>query len=99
MKYAVVSYNNFGSPEDCVLFHDYKKACAYLHWYWEDYMNDEIANGSHLVEEHCWHEDEEAKITWDDRCEATIVLIRISKPLEEFEKVDWEGYTPDLRRI
>lgn len=93
-KFAVVSYTNYGAPERCSIFNDPRKACAYLHWFWEDFLNDEIASGSHLIEDLCWHEDTSAAITWEDLSEMHIAVIPVENPFEEFNNVDWERYAP-----
>lgn len=93
-KFAVVSYGNYGAPERCTVFFDYDKASAYLHWLWEIYLNDEIANGSHLVDDECYHEDISAVITWEDKSKLHLVLIPITGPFTEFSNVDWKQYAP-----
>ena len=39
--YAVIMIHTFDSDTPTVVFDDYEKAKAYLHWLWEDYYNTE----------------------------------------------------------
>ena len=92
-KWAVMRIATFDLDVcDCVVFDDYEKAKAYLHWSWEDYYNTEIAENSGLYEEECYHEDEYAKVEWDDGEHTEFLLTVITPPDEEFHKVDWHRY-------
>lgn len=90
--YAVIMVHTFDSDTPTVLFKDYDKAKAYLHWLWETYYNTEISEGSDLNEEMCFHEDEYAKVTWADDDSTDFILTYVSEPDEEFKNVDWERY-------
>ena len=90
--YAVIMIHTFDSDTPTVLFDDYDKAKAYLHWLWEDYYNTELAEGSALNEEMCFHEDEYAKVTWADEDSTDFILTHISEPDKNFENIDWKKY-------
>lgn len=90
--YAVIMVHTFDSDTPTVLFEDYDKAKAYLHWLWETYYNTEISEGSDLNEEMCFHEDEYAKVTWADDDSTDFILTYVSKPDEGFKNVDWKRY-------
>ena len=80
--YAVVVVHSFEEDTPLYLFTDYEKAKRYLENLWEDYYNEEIANGSDLDEALCYHEDEYAKVTWSDGCRTEFILTYSSKPEE-----------------
>ncbi len=91
-EYVVVkTHNNFSSETDAVKFTDYRKATAYLHWWWERYYNNEIAEDSDLDEEWCCHESEYARVQWSDGDYTEFNLIEILSPLDDFP-ADWERY-------
>lgn len=92
MNYAVIIHHNFDTDIRVITFDNYDKAKAYLHWVWETYYNEEIANGSYLDEADCWHEEELAKIAWVDKCWTYFELVETSDtPEEEFLKI-WRAY-------
>lgn len=92
--YAVTIVHSFDTDAPMVLFNDseYDKAKAYLHWLWEDYYNTEIAEDSKLFEFGCYHEDEYAKVTWEDGECTEFVLTYSSDPDERFANVNWKRY-------
>ena len=93
MMYAVVIYHNFDADTRVTMFDNYDKAKAYLHWIWEKYYNEEIEAESHLNEADCWHQDELAKVTWDDGCYTYFELVSpYEEPEEEFNQIDWKRY-------
>lgn len=87
-----MTYQTFDPDSPLVLFDDYDKAKAYLHWLWENAYNTEMAEGSMLIEQKCWHEDELAKITWSDGDYMEFILTGVSEPNEEFNDTDWRNY-------
>ena len=93
-KYLVVKTQNFDGTNEAISFSDYKKACAYLHWLWEDYLNDEYASESDIDEDETYHEDDYAKVRWADGCQTEFRVIRASEPNDGFESVNWERYAP-----
>ena len=90
--YAVIMVHTFDADTPTVLFEDYDKAKAYLHWLWENYYNTEIAEGSDLNENQCFHEDDYAKVAWADGDATEFILTYTSEPEKEFEKVDYRKY-------
>lgn len=97
-KYVVVKTHNFDPETEATEFTDYRKATAYLHWLWEDYYNEEMADNdpedddiSHLDEDECYHEETYAKVQWDNGDWTEFNLITIYPPREEFP-VNWERY-------
>lgn len=94
MKYTVVMSHSYDPEVIAVLFDDYDKAKAYLHWKWEDYYNAEIAEDPfiRLNEELCYHEDEYARVTWEDEDYTEFILVEISEPDDKFANVDWKRY-------
>ena len=91
-RYVVVKTHNFDPETECVAFDNYRKATAYLHWLWEDYCNEEYANGSNINEGETYHEEDYAKITWADGCITEFMLADITRPREEFSEINWESY-------
>lgn len=91
-RYVVIKVHSFDSETETVEFDDYNKARAYLHWLWEDYYNEEIANKSDLCEDGCWHEDEIAQIEWNDGEKTEFILSEIGNPRREFMSVGWKRY-------
>lgn len=90
-KYVVVKTHNFNSETDAVEFEDYRKATAYLHWWWEGYYNNEIAEDTDLDEAWCYHESGYARVQWNDGDYTEFNLIEINAPLDDFPD-DWERY-------
>lgn len=90
--YAVIMIHTFDSDTPTVVFDDYEKAKAYLHWLWEDYYNTEITEGSDLDEEHCFHEAEYAEVMWKDGDCTDFILTYISEPDIRFKEIDWKKY-------
>ena len=91
-KYAVIMTHDFDPETQCVVFEDYDKARAYLHWILEDYYNEEIAEGSILNEHECYHEDEYAQVVWGDGCKTEFRLTYVTEPSQRFRDVDWKRY-------
>lgn len=76
-------------------FEEYRKACAFLHWLWEDYYNREIAEGSSALDQsQCFHDEDYAKVAWVDGDQTEFILTFETNPPKEFENVDWEKYAP-----
>lgn len=92
VRYAVITIYSFDSDTPTVIFENYDKAKAYLHWLWENYYNTEIAEGSDLNEEQCFHENEYAKVMWNDNDTTEFILTYISEPDEEFNNIDWKKW-------
>ena len=90
-KYVVVKTHNFDIETEAAEFDDYREATAYLHWLWEDYYNDEIANDSDLDEEECYHESNFAKVQWSDGDYTEFNLIEVYPPSDNFP-ANWENY-------
>ena len=90
-KYVVVKTHNFDPETEATEFNDYRKATAYLHWMWETYLNEEIANDSDLDEEWCYHEETYGRIRWKDGDYTEFNLIEVYEPREAFP-VNWEKY-------
>lgn len=97
-NYVVVKTHNFDPETEAVEFDDYRKATAYLHWAWEDYLNDEMVEDSYkdedenrLDEEECYHEETYGKVQWDNGDWTEFTLITITPPRDNFPK-DWEKY-------
>ena len=90
-KYVVVKTHNFDPETEATEFTDYRKATAYLHWMWEMYFNEEIANNSDLDEGWCYHEDDYGRIQWVDGDYTEFNLIEVNEPREDFP-ADWERY-------
>lgn len=97
-KYVVVKTHNFDPETEATEFTDYRKATAYLHWLWEEYYNDELAEDEHrdegLDENECFHEETYAKVQWIDGDYTEFTLITITQPREDFPE-DWEKYVID----
>lgn len=91
MKYVVAKIHNFNPETECIKFESYEKAKAYLHWRWESYYNEEIANNSELNEEFCYHEDEYGRVQWADGDYTEFILMSVDEPESEFEAV-WKRY-------
>ena len=91
-KYAVVVTHTFDSEADTYLFDEFDMAASYLHWLWEEYYNEEIANESELVEKECYHELEYAVVTWTDGCKTEFALARVLEPDKEFLNGNWSRY-------
>jgi hypothetical protein len=90
-KYVVVKTYSFDPETDGVEFTDHRKATAYLHWWWEQCYNMEIAEGSDINELSCYHESEYARIQWLDGDYTEFYLIEILPPFDDFP-ADWERY-------
>ena len=91
VEYVVTKTHNFDVETEAVKFTDYRKATAYLHWYWEDYYNNEIIAQSHLKEDECYHEEDYAKVTWEDGDYTEFNIMEIYPEREDFPE-DWERY-------
>ena len=80
--YVVIMIHTFDSDTPAYYFKEYDRAVKYLQKLWEDYYNEEIANGSWLIESECYHEDEYALVTWADGCQTQFILTYLSEPEE-----------------
>lgn len=91
--FAVTITHNFDYDTRTVLFEDLARAEAYLHWWWEQYYNEEIANNSDLNEKECYHEaDCYAKVTWSDGYYTEFFLSEVEEYDREFDKVNIRRY-------
>lgn len=91
-KYVVVKTYSFDPSTEGVEFTDYRKATAYLHWWWEECFNYEIVEGNGNINElSCYHESVYARIQWLDGDYAEFNLIEILPPDDNFP-TDWERY-------
>lgn len=93
-KYVVVKTHNFDSETEATEFMDYREAVAYLHWYWEDYYDEEIACGSDLDKRMCYHEANYGRVQWNDGDYTEFNLIELTSKSDDFPK-DWEKYVCD----
>lgn len=92
-NYIVIMTHNFDAETYTVRFgNDLNKAKAFLHWSWEKYLNNEIEAGSNLNMSDTIHEDEYARVCWEDGCYTEFILSDITEKDEEFEQIDWEKY-------
>ena len=83
MKYSVVVYCSFDAQCPVYLFDTYDKAKEYLHDLWQYSYNDELANSYFpIYEEETYHEDDFAKITWDDGSFMEYILTATSEPMK-----------------
>ncbi len=78
--YVVTKTHNFDPETEAFVFDREKEAIEYLQHIWEEYYNEEIANGSALVESECYHEDDYAKIEWVDGCQTWFHMIETTAP-------------------
>lgn len=90
--YAVVANHSYDVQTHVVLFEDHDKAKAYLHWLWEEFYNTCLANDDDVNEEFTYHEEEYAKVEWDNGDVAEFILAEVSSPLMKFEDVDYKRY-------
>lgn len=80
-KYCVIKVHSFDRDIDTVLFINYEEAVDYLEKSWQDYYNTELAEGSDLVEDMTFHEEDYARVTWEGNREYTeFILSAISEP-------------------
>ena len=91
-KYVVIMVHNFDPEVKTAEFDNYDMAKAYLHWLWEDYYNEEIAVGSELNEEFCYHQDEYAIVEWLDGDRVEFMLSAVEEPYDGFKHIDWKRY-------
>lgn len=96
-KFVVVKTNDYDPEVEATEFDNYREATAYLHWYWEDYYNRELAENpeenfiSKLNPEECYHEEDYAKVQWDNGDHTDFNIIAITPKREGFPK-DWQRY-------
>ena len=97
-EYIVIKTHNFDPETEATKFDDYRKATAYLHWVWENYYNDAMADDdyedddiSHLDKNECYHEEDYAKVQWDNGDYTEFNLMAITPPHVNFP-TDWEKY-------
>ena len=89
MKYAVVVRTSFDLEAPVYLFDDYEKAKEYLHDLWQKDYNTELAESIRGIDEFAtYHEEDYAKITWNDGDEMEYILTDISEPM----KIDGKDY-------
>ena len=89
MKYAVVITYSFNGDVPVYLFDNYDKAKEYLHDFWQDGYNAELAESTIGVdEEKTYHEDDYAIITWNDGDYMEYILTFVSEPV----KIDGKDY-------
>lgn len=90
--YYIIMSHNFDAQTCIYEFEKYDKAKAFLHWDWENYYNTELSEGSYLNRGACYHEDEYARVEWEDGCQTEWNLVEgLDKPSPEFEEV-WKTY-------
>ncbi len=98
MKYVVIKTHNFDVETEATEFTDYNEAVAYLHWLWEDYYSEEMAENEYLDdnygldEEECYHEETYAKVQWSNGDYTEFTLITVTPPRDDFP-ADWKKYT------
>ena len=91
--FTVTITHSFKYDTRTVLFEDLARAEVYLHWWWEQYYNEEIANNSNLNEKECYHEPYGyAKVTWNDGCYTEFFLSEVEEYNKEFDKVNIKRY-------
>ena len=91
--YVVTMTHSFDPEAKAVLFTDYYEAVAYLHWWWGDYYNAEIAESSiPLNKDLCFHEEDYAVVTWIDGDQTIFTLADECDKDKRFEEIDWERY-------
>ena len=84
--FIVLVSNNFDDTKEAYVFNDAEKASDYLRKIWENRYNDEIAAGSAIVEDECYHdecEDHEcdfAKIEFETGEQIWFSIIKSSDP-------------------
>ena len=89
MYLVIRSYNFDFAPRPetkAVEFADYTEASAYLHWLWEQDLNDELANGG-VDMDNTYHEEDHAQIVGSLFWKTTYVITEVSTKEKEFEKV------------
>ena len=91
-EYVVVKTHNFDAETEATKFDSMREAIAYLHWYWEDYLNEEFAAGTHIDEDNTYHEEDYARVQWDDGDYTEFHLIELYPPREEFSLINLERY-------
>ena len=83
--FVVTKTHNFDPETEATLFDNIEDAISYLQWIWEDYYNREILEGEgDLLESECYHEEDYAKVTWEDKCVTEFHLMEIVPPRKEF---------------
>lgn len=93
--YIVIVKHSFDEETPAYPFNDYDKARAYLHKLWEDFYNTEIEeNEENLNKKECYHEDEYAKIKWNnDNDDQTEFILTRNYPYDKaFFEGDWQRY-------
>ena len=75
--FVVTRTYTFDPESRAALFSDKESALCYMRWLWEDYYNEEIAEGGDLNELECYFEDDYARITWHDGDRAEFHMIPI----------------------
>lgn len=66
MEFYVIVSHSFDAETYIYKVNNETEATDLLEWLWEDYYNNEIVAESHLNERECFHEDDYARVTWDD---------------------------------
>ena len=93
MKYVVIVEWDTGEVLSVTEFDDERKAQAFLHWIWEDTLNDHVTE-EYIVED-SFHEDDwaEIRLATGDCCR--FVVEEVGEPPEDFNTIDWERYAPN----
>ena len=84
--YIVVKTHNFDTEMDATVFQSRKDAEDYLQWAWQEYYNEELAAGSDIVENECYHESDFAKIEWEDGDQTWFAIVVATSPDEKYKK-------------
>ena len=84
--------HNFDGDTPCYNFDTENQAKAYMHYLWEEYYNNEIAENSHLNENECFHEESYAKVAWVDGDRTEFIITFTSEPDKDFFNGDWRRY-------
>lgn len=87
-EFYVVMTHNFDPDNGIYKFQDEETAKEFLLWLWEDYYNTEIAEGSYLDEDLCYHEDDYAIVKWVDGCYTEFKLV---EGTDTVPKEFWKG--------
>lgn len=67
-EYMVIISHNFDTETRAIRLAGEAMAQDYLHWIWKKYYDEEVINGSRLVESACWCECDNGLVTWEDGC-------------------------------
>ena len=84
--FVVVKTHSFDPEKSACSFDYFETAKEYLRWIWEDYYNEQIANGIDMDEYGCFIEDDYARIQWADGDYTEFCIIEVTGPLPGFYK-------------